>query len=102
MAENEATAIIFIDGSGVHWEVRELQSPGLQGIAPEQMSLPEFRNGWLLFTADNGERRRLAPFPADWRSLSHHGLASLAARARRAPGHELPSLAGRSEQPSRP
>ncbi|GAC1652263.1 MAG: hypothetical protein NVS4B3_14250 [Gemmatimonadaceae bacterium] len=89
MSNDETGAIGFRDASGAQWEVRELQSPGLKGMAPSRMSLPDFRDGWLLFAAESGERRRLAPFPDNWRTLSERELASLAERARRVPKRAL-------------
>jgi hypothetical protein len=50
--------------------------------------LPEaYREGWLLFESAN-EKRRLAPVPHDWESLSDQALAQL--------------CAGASPQPARP
>jgi hypothetical protein len=39
-----------------------------------------FAAGWLVFQAPH-ERRRLAPIPADWESLSEDALATLLDRA---------------------
>ena len=44
-----------------------------------------FAAGWVVFQAPT-ERRRLAPIPADWETLSASDLARLCERARPVPG----------------
>ena len=82
MADDETTSIIFTDDEGVQWDAREMESPGLKSMSPDRMAMPDFRNGWLLFTSAKGDRRRLAPFPPDWRVRSRQGLSALVASAR--------------------
>ena len=48
----------FVDSAGVHWQVWSTV-PAMGGVAGS------FRQGWLTFSSA-GERRRLAPIPANW------------------------------------
>jgi hypothetical protein len=41
---------------------------------------PGYENGWLCFAA-GGQRRRLAPIPADWEDCSERALEAHCARA---------------------
>jgi hypothetical protein len=75
----------FTDSVGVTWTVREI-TPG-----PMPPKLSEFlggdrrRGGWLLFMSASGEKRRLAPIPADWAGLADDDLEGWCRRARRVP-----------------
>ena len=71
----------FFDEDGVRWEVREICDPALSLIPARQLRRPEFANGWLLFTTDDGRRRRLAPYPSDWHASSDGELRSWWSRA---------------------
>ncbi len=42
-------------------------------------------SGWLLFVSEGDERRRLAPVPAGWASLSDVELEACCMRARQVP-----------------
>lgn len=60
----------FTDSVGVHWTVYGIiPSAALQDVIA-LFPHPERRAGWLLFESPDGDRRRLAPFPADWRTIS--------------------------------
>jgi hypothetical protein len=73
----------LVDSVGVRWTIYE--------IVPEQVLarfialLPhrERRGGWLLFEAEDGERRRLAPYPPEWRTMSSFELERWCMRAAR-------------------
>ena len=67
----------FLDDDGVRWEVREICDRSLALIPARQLRHPEFANGWLLFTTDDGRRRRLAPYPEGWHSSSDVELRTL-------------------------
>ena len=62
-------ALEFTDSTGTRWTVSEIPrfefSEQLMALLPH----PERRAGWLLFESTRGDRRRLAPFPEDWRNL---------------------------------
>ena len=61
------------------WKV-SLTARGSDAVSREH-SLPEaFREGWLVFESPR-EKRRLAPIPANWESLSDQALAALCTRA---------------------
>ena len=91
--------VSFTDSDGIEWMVTEINDPGLRLIPPELLRSPEFRGGWLLFQAASA-KRRLAPFPENWRELSEPELERLCARARpalagsRTPVRELPRYPG--------
>lgn len=60
----------FTDTVGIPWTVYGISpSAGLQHVIA-LFPHPERRSGWLLFESAEGERRRLAPFPANWRDIS--------------------------------
>ncbi|GAC1515616.1 MAG: hypothetical protein NVS1B4_06810 [Gemmatimonadaceae bacterium] len=82
MSHTEPDSITFTDDTGLQWEVREVGSPALKAMSPDRVAMPDYRNGWLLFTSAAGDRRRLAPVPSDWRQRSPGGLTTLVAGAR--------------------
>ena len=65
---------IFVDEQGTEWEVREIHVPHLSVVPRHLLPHPEYAEGWLLFTSES-QRRRIAPFPADWLSLPADELA---------------------------
>ena len=69
----------FRDQAGIEWRVF-LTARGSDAVSREH-SLPEaYREGWLVFESAL-EKRRLAPIPANWESLSDEALAGLCAIA---------------------
>ncbi|HKG92912.1 MAG TPA: hypothetical protein VKA84_13500 [Gemmatimonadaceae bacterium] len=73
----------FRDSNGVEWSVSEVSPAG--ATAGSFALLPsDYRTGWLAFKS-TGERRRLMPYPADWRERSVEELAELCRRARPVP-----------------
>ena len=74
----------FRDRNGVEWRAWSV-IPG-RASAKAQRYLGELRSGWLAFeTLDGRARRRLAPFPADWMSLSDADIEQLLESAVEAP-----------------
>jgi len=88
---------IFTDATGRRWEVWSVQPSKVErrrinyGPPPavsERRRVSETRafigerwaNGWLAFHT-MGERRRLAPFPADWAQRSDEELVALCDQA---------------------
>ena len=67
----------FLDDNGVRWEVREICDRALAIVPARHLRHPEFADGWLLFTTDDGQRRRLAPYPRNWHASSDGELQSL-------------------------
>ena len=72
----ETGSMEFTDGLGVRWTVWEIENPGFSEKLLSLFPHPERRTGWLLFESANGERRRLSPYPANWRTLGNFGLAT--------------------------
>lgn len=83
----------FTDSNGVEWLVTEIADPALRSISADRLRMPEFKSGWLLFQSET-QKKRLAPYPDDWRSLPSEDLERLCARARPAPTTMRPSLTG--------
>ena len=83
----------FTDSKGTEWLVTEISDPSMGSIASERLRMPEFKTGWLLFQSEHA-KKRLAPFPDDWRSMPSAELEKLCAKARTAPTSSSPSLTG--------
>ena len=67
----------FRDDAGVQWVVfLTARSVARDHHLPEQ-----YREGWLAFESAHGEKRRLAPVPQDWESLTDRELSALCAQA---------------------
>lgn len=67
----------FRDADGVAWVVFFTA----RSVARDHHLPEEYREGWLSFESSTGEKRRLAPAPTEWQSLSDEQLATLSARA---------------------
>ena len=76
----------FIDCVGTGWTVTEVRPLVDLSSTWLLQPHPERRSGWLLFESDEGERRRLAPFPADWRAITDFELERWCMRALARPG----------------
>ena len=83
----------FTDSKGTEWLVTEIADPSMRNIAADRLRMPEFATGWLLFQSET-TKKRLAPYPDDWRSMQPEELEQLCARARTAPSVSSPSLTG--------
>ncbi|MDB4881880.1 MAG: hypothetical protein JWL95_646 [Gemmatimonadetes bacterium] len=75
----------FIDTVEVEWTVREIDSPSLTGTLAKVLENDRRRGGWLVFESAEGEKRRLAPYPPDWRTISDFELERWCMRARPVP-----------------
>ena len=69
----------FRDKAGIDWQVF-LTARGSDAVSKEHFLPEAYREGWLVFESAQ-EKRRLAPVPANWESLSSDALASLCAQA---------------------
>jgi hypothetical protein len=69
-------SIEFTDANGTRWSVWEIANPGFSDRLVSLFPHPERRAGWLLFESVSGERRRLSPYPENWRSLGSSGLSA--------------------------
>ena len=85
--------MLYIDSKGTEWLVTEISDPSMGSIASERLRMPEFKTGWLLFQSES-TKKRLAPYPDDWRSMPVAELEKLCAKARTAPTSSSPSLTG--------
>ena len=85
--------MVFTDSNGVEWLVTEISDPALRSIPADRLRMPEFKSGWLLFQSQH-QKKRLAPYPDDWRSMEGLDLERLLAKAKPAPTTTRPSLTG--------
>lgn len=79
----------FVDCVGVPWTVYCVASPILLPSPVALLPHVERRGSWLLFESAEGDRRRLAPYPADWREITAFELERWCMRA--TPIAELPA-----------
>jgi len=70
--------IEFRDSDGVRWEVREIPAPDLKDA--NSAAFGDYSRGWLLFSSDQ-LKKRLAPYPENWRTLSPYELEKWCWRA---------------------
>ena len=87
------TSRSFTDSVGVDWTVREIDSPTLTQTLAKVLKTDRRRSGWLVFESNDGDKRRLAPYPPDWRTVSMFELERWCMRATRVP----PAPARRAE-----
>ena len=79
------TSRSFTDSVGVDWTVREIDSPTLTQTLAKVLKTDRRRSGWLVFESNDGDKRRLAPYPPDWRTVSMFELERWCMRATRVP-----------------
>lgn len=79
--------LTFTDSAGVFWEVFEVHRVS---ATPRGVS-PGLERGWLTF-ASEGQKRRVAPYPADWAKLPAPELERLCASARVAAPPRFPVI----------
>jgi hypothetical protein len=75
----------FVDTVGVEWTVREIAGPALTEALAKMLEHDRRRGGWLVFESSEGEKRRLAPYPPDWRTMSAFELERWCMRATKVP-----------------
>jgi hypothetical protein len=92
MSEN-ITSRTFTDMVGVEWTVREIGSPSLTGTLARVLEKDRRHGGWLVFESADGGKRRLAPYPPDWRTVTLFELERWCMRATQVP----PAPARRSQ-----
>jgi hypothetical protein len=66
----------LVDDTGTHWKVWAVMESAIHPKTAAEDYLGEFGHGWLCFESPN-QRRRLAPFPADWDRLPNKELLRL-------------------------
>jgi hypothetical protein len=74
----------FADPLGVAWVVREIANPAIPPKLANLLGDERRKGGWLVFESAS-EKRRLSPYPDDWRTIPGVDLAILCARAVRVP-----------------
>jgi hypothetical protein len=79
----------FVDSVGLRWTVFEIVPEAALARFISLLPHAERRTGWLLFESEDGDRRRLAPYPADWRTMAHFELERWCMRAM--PVKDLPT-----------
>src|SRR5437763_4825952 len=67
-------ALDFTDSNGTRWNVLEIAAMNFSERLMSLLPHPERRQGWLLFESQNGERRRYAPVPPNWKSYPPSAL----------------------------
>ena len=87
------TSRSFTDSVGVNWTVREIGSPTLTQTLAKVLKSDRRRSGWLVFESTDGDKRRLAPYHPDWRTVSMFELERWCMKATRVP----PAPARRAE-----
>lgn len=75
----------FTDAVGVEWTVREIGSPSMSQTLAKLLEHDRRSGGWLVFESSEGEKRRLAPYPPDWRTCSAFELERWCMKAKRVP-----------------
>ncbi len=75
----------FTDSVGVAWTAREIASTALSGAMARVLERDRRRGGWLVFESDEGEKRRLTPYPPDWRTMSVFEIERWCMRATHVP-----------------
>jgi len=83
----------FIDSVGVEWTVQEIATPELSETLARILEHDRRLGGWLVFESADGEKRRLAPYPPDWRTMSAFEIERWCMRAIKVP----PAPARRAE-----
>jgi len=92
------TSRIFVDTVGLEWVVREIATPTLSPALTRILEHDRRRGGWLVFESVEGDRRRLAPYPPDWRTMSSFEIERWCMRAAAVP----PALQRRAEDHDEP
>ena len=90
--DSDMAARTFTDSAGLTWEVFEVHRASQKAGAVS----PGLEQGWLAF-ASGENKRRLAPFPANWETSTDAELEVLCGAARRAATPSYPL-----DQPRRP
>jgi hypothetical protein len=83
----------FTDAVGVEWAVREIAAPKLTQTLAKLLEHDRRSGGWLVFESNEGEKRRLSPYPPDWRTVTPFELERWCMKATRVP----PAPARRAE-----
>ena len=75
----------FTDADGEQWTVVEVATPRMPPALARLVGGERRARGWLVFVNDRGEKRRLSPFPSDWRSVTDFEIERWCMRAAAVP-----------------
>ena len=75
----------FVDSVGVSWSVREIANPSLPKGMSRMPDTDRRHGGWIVFESEEGEKRRLSPYPPDWRTMTAFEIERWCMRATRVP-----------------
>jgi len=75
----------FVDTVGLEWTVSEIATPELHGALARVLEHDRRKGGWLVFESQDGDKRRLAPYPPDWRTMTIFELERWCMRASTVP-----------------
>lgn len=69
----------FVGPDGVEWKVWEVHLSSVHDAASKLRArvAPDLEKGWLCFESAQGEKRRLAPFPPEWKGYSFPRMIAL-------------------------
>ena len=70
-----------MDTVGLDWTVREISNQAAAGALARLLEQERRKGGWLVFESAEGEKRRLSPYPPDWRTMSAFELERWCMRA---------------------
>ena len=71
----------FTDAQGETWTVVEVATPRMPPALKKLVGRERRTGGWLVFVNEQGQKRRLSPFPDDWRSVSDFEMERWCMRA---------------------
>lgn len=71
----------FTDAQGTQWQVWEVKNPSVPPKLAALLGDERRRAAWLVFESPTQEKRRLTPYPDDWRTISDVELEHCWARA---------------------
>jgi hypothetical protein len=77
----ESSVREFLDNDGVRWSVQEIVPEPRATRNRTLLTRPGYENGWLCFRTE-GMTCRIAPFPANWRTISEYEIERWCMRAR--------------------
>ncbi|MEO8335813.1 MAG: hypothetical protein ABI664_12625 [bacterium] len=75
----------FVDTVGLEWTVREISTPTMSSAMARMLEHDRRTGGWLVFESADGDKRRLAPYPPDWRTMSAFEIERWCMRATSVP-----------------
>lgn len=75
----------FTDSVGIDWTVREIDSPSIPLALAKVLERDRRSGGWLVFESAEAEKRRLTPYPPDWRTMSSFEIERWCMRATAVP-----------------